>query len=78
MKCLALAAVLLCASVPVRAADVALILTESEQRDLILALDAAAKGAGINIVTPVSHILEKLKTAPAVKERTEATPEENK
>lgn len=63
---------------PACAADVALILTEPEQREMVQVLDAAAKAEGIKMATPVSHLWEKLKMAPAVKEVTgdkEAAPQ---
>jgi hypothetical protein len=47
-----------------------LILSDSEQQELVQVLDGAAKGQGILLATQVSHILEKLKLAPAVKETT--------
>lgn len=65
-------------ALPARAADVALILTEPEQREMVQVLDAAAKAEGIKMATPVSHLWEKLKVAPAVKEVTsdkEAAPQ---
>lgn len=57
------------------AKDVALILDEPAQRDLIQVLDTAAKAQGVAIATQVSHILEKLKVAPIITERTEPTPD---
>jgi hypothetical protein len=51
------------------AKDVALILDDASQRELVAILNAARGAPDLNIVTPISHILEKLKTAPTIETR---------
>jgi hypothetical protein len=71
MRMVLISAVLLSTA---QAKDVALILSDSDQRDLVQILDSAVKSKGLELVTPTSHIWEKLKVAPVVTERKDDAP----
>ena len=60
------------------AEDRALILDNASQKELVQILDAAAKAQGLALATPVSHIWEKLKVSPEIKEQPPAKTEPEK
>jgi hypothetical protein len=51
---------------PAYAADKALILNDQDQKSLIMILDAAAKGYGVQTAVQVARIMELLDKAPTV------------
>ena len=61
---------------PAIAKDVALILSDDEQKILYRVLDAATRGQGIEIAPATAYLLNKLRTAGTVTERKDDKPEE--
>jgi hypothetical protein len=67
--------ILISLAVSAQAKDIALILDEAAQRDLIAVLDAARKQVpDLNIVEPVARTWQRLKAAPEVTAHTEDKP----